>query len=311
MSEEKIAVIEEKDGSAVVELPENIDNPQSDETEDSQQVDAAADDDQDRPDDTDAVREARRARRRAKKDLIKRTNEEKDHRLTLLQRQNQDLMDRLAVIERKSHSSDIARVEKAIEDEKLRMQYAAAKMKEATDNSDGATLTKAQEMWYESRRKIEALDGLRQRVSEATNQESGAINPRVQRLANSWVESNPWYDASGEDEDSQIAKIIDQKLMKEGYDPASEDYWEELDNRLQKRLPHRYNQSYDESPKRRPKSFVTGSSREVASGAGGRNSFVLTPEQVRAMKDAGMWDDPDKRSKMIKRYAQEARNYKG
>jgi hypothetical protein len=99
--------------------------------------------------------------------------------------------------------------------------------------------------------------------------------------------------------------------MKEGYDPASEDYWDELDKRLSKRLPHRYNESYDEAPKRRPKSFVTGSSREVASSGGGRNSFVLAPEQVRAMKEAGMWDDPDKRAKMIKRYAQEARNYKG
>jgi hypothetical protein len=26
------------------------------------------------------------------------------------------------------------------------------------------------------------------------------------------------------------------------------------------------------------------------------------------MKDAGFWDDPQKRAKMIKRYAQEARN---
>lgn len=311
MSEEKIEVVEEKDGSAVVELPENIDNPQA-EPEETQSADAAADDDQDHPDDTDAVREARRARRRAKKELIKRTNEEKDHRLTLLQKQNQELMERLSVIERKSHSSDIARVDKAIEDEKLRMQYAAAKMREATDNSDGATLTKAQEMWYESRRKLEALDGLRQRVAEANTQDNSAINPRVQRMANRWIESNPWYDpANGDDEDSQIAKIIDQKLMKEGYDPASEDYWDELDKRLSKRLPHRYNESYDEAPKRRPKSFVTGSSREVASSGGGRNSFVLAPEQVRAMKDAGMWDDPDKRAKMIKRYAQEARNYKG
>jgi hypothetical protein len=25
------------------------------------------------------------------------------------------------------------------------------------------------------------------------------------------------------------------------------------------------------------------------------------------MKDAGLWDDPDKRARMIKRYAQEAR----
>ncbi len=310
MSDEKIEVIEEKDGSAVVELPDSIESPQAEEESNEQSTESSAED-EDQPGDTDAVREARRARRRAKKELIKRTNEEKDHRLTLLQRQNQELMERLSVIERKSHSSDIARVDKAIEDEKLRMQYAAAKMKEATDNSDGATLTKAQEMWYESRRKLEALDGLRTRVAEANTQESGAINPRVQRLANSWIENNSWYDPAGDDEDTQIAKIVDQKLMKEGYDPATEEYWEELDKRLSKRLPHRYNESYDETPKRRPKSFVTGSSREVAAAAGGRNSFVLAPEQVRAMKDAGMWDDPEKRAKMIKRYAQEARNYKG
>jgi len=35
---------------------------------------------------------------------------------------------------------------------------------------------------------------------------------------------------------------------------------------------------------------------------------VLEPEQVRAMKDAGMWDNLEKRNRMIKRYAQEARN---
>jgi hypothetical protein len=28
------------------------------------------------------------------------------------------------------------------------------------------------------------------------------------------------------------------------------------------------------------------------------------------MKDAGMWDDPDKRAKMIRRYAQDQRNNK-
>ena len=36
--------------------------------------------------------------------------------------------------------------------------------------------------------------------------------------------------------------------------------------------------------------------------------FVLEPEQVRAMKDAGFWDDPVKRAKMIKRYAEQSRN---
>jgi hypothetical protein len=52
---------------------------------------------------------------------------------------------------------------------------------------------------------------------------------------------------------------------------------------------------------------VTGSSRE-SSGSVNGNQFVLAPEQVRAMKDAGFWDDPEKRTKMIKRYAIEARN---
>ena len=53
--------------------------------------------------------------------------------------------------------------------------------------------------------------------------------------------------------------------------------------------------------------MVTGSSRESSSSVNG-NQFVLAPEQVRAMKDAGFWDDPEKRNKMIKRYAIEARN---
>ena len=52
---------------------------------------------------------------------------------------------------------------------------------------------------------------------------------------------------------------------------------------------------------------MTGSSRESAPRGSG-NSFVLEPEQVRAMKDAGMWDDAQKRAKMIKRYAEAARN---
>jgi hypothetical protein len=34
---------------------------------------------------------------------------------------------------------------------------------------------------------------------------------------------------------------------------------------------------------------------------------MLEPDQVRAMKDAGFWDDPVKRNSMIKRYAAEAR----
>lgn len=297
--EEEIQIEEQEDGSVVTSLPS--DEPVADQQEDG---------DEDQPNDTDAVREARRARRRAKKELIKRTNEEKDHRLTLLQRQNNELMERLAVIERKSHSSDLAKIDKAIEDQELRIQYAAAKMKEATNNSDGEGLIRAQELWYESRSKLEAIKNLKNRAVQASSQESGAIDPVLKRHADRWMEENSWYNPAGEDEDSRIAKVVDEQLVREGWDPKSEEYWDELTNRLRRRAPHLYNESHDESPRRRPKSFVTGSGRESRIRGESEGSVVLSREQVNAIKEAGMWDDPDKRQRMIKRYAQEARKYR-
>jgi hypothetical protein len=130
----------------------------------------------------------------------------------------------------------------------------------------------------------------------------------LQRHAANWMESNDWYDPNGKDPDSKVALTIDQALAEEGWNPKSAEYWDELDNRLQKYLPHRYTNNVDErTTQRRPRNVVTSSGRESAMSSGGRNSFTLNPDQVRAMKDAGMWDDPDKRAKMIRRYATEAR----
>jgi len=295
---EEIAIVESPDGSVMAELPEGVENPQ--------QEAAGGDDDADHPDDTDAQREARRNRRRAKKDHIRKSNEEKDTRLTLLAKQNQELMERLAGLERKSYSADLARLDKAIEDEELRLNYATAKMREATDNANGQAFTQAQQMWYDSKRKIEAMHGFKSRVAESGEQQSqGTVNPDAVRLAHRWIDKNPWFDQNGDDEDSQIVRVIDQKMIKEGWNPSDPDFWEELDSRLQKRIPEKYNQR-SESNRSRPRSVVTGTGRETGRASGG-NTFVLEPEQVRAMKDAGLWDDPEKRARMIKRYAAEAK----
>jgi len=295
---EDIAIVESPDGSVMAELPEGVENPQ--------QEAAGGDDDADHPDDTDAQREARRNRRRAKKDHIRKSNEEKDTRLTLLAKQNQELMERLAGLERKSYSADLARLDKAIEDEELRLNYATAKMREATDNANGTAFTQAQQMWYDSKRKIEAMHGFKSRVAESGEQQSqGTVNPDAVRLAHRWIDKNPWFDQNGDDEDSQIVRVIDQKMIKEGWNPSDPDFWEELDSRLQKRIPEKYNQR-SESNRSRPRSVVTGTGRETGRASGG-NTFVLEPEQVRAMKDAGLWDDPEKRARMIKRYAAEAK----
>ena len=316
-----IKISEDKDGGAVVELPDHIpgDNAADDKDDDNNDDEAHAeggkvegDDggDEDQPDDTEAIRAARRRRRKAKKEYVKQANVEKDIRLQNLLRQNQELQERLAVVERKTNSADLARMDKAIEDQELRLQYAKMKMAEATSASDGEAFSKAQDMWYETRRQVENLKAMKDAaVKTASAPAPSDDNRELQRQAGRWMERNPWYDPQGDDEDSEIAKIIDQKLVKEGWNPNQSEYWEELDRRLQKRLPHRYTDDTDERPARaRPRSVVTSSGRENFSGNGSKNTFVLKPEQVRAMKDAGFWDDPQKRAKMIKRYAIEARN---
>ena len=125
---------------------------------------------------------------------------------------------------------------------------------------------------------------------------------------------NPWYDPHGGNEDSEIASMIDTRMANEGWNPKTPEYWEELDNRLAKYLPHRYNGEVETSVNpstRRPRNVVTSSGRESATSSGGKgNTFTLSQEQVRAMKDAGMWDDPDKRAKMVRRYALEAKQNK-
>lgn len=307
---------EESDGSVVVNI--ESDGSEIDEHEESAEVhaseggDANSDDDENDDDndgdDASPVREARRARRKAKKEYIKRTNQEKDQRLQMLDRQNRELTERLAILERKAHSSDLAQIDRAIQEEQNNLRYAQVRMQEATDNSDGRTAIQAQEEWYEARRRIEALQSIKNQAVNTKQADGNIPDPKIVRLSNEWQDNNDWYDPDLRDEDSQIAKLVDTRMAKEGWNPATEDYWEEFDRRLQKRLPHRYTSSNNERPTRRPRSVVVGGGRESVS-ENGKIKVQIEPEKIRAMKEAGLWENPQTRKKMLERYAREQRKY--
>ena len=318
VEQEVIVIQEEKDGSATIELPNSIPSPEPQHDDDSDEADdrarqkemvvgGAVDED------AEALREQKRQKRLRRKEYHKAVSTEKDVKLTLLERQNQQLLERLSVLERKSHGSDLARLDKAIEDQDNRILFAKQKISEATATGNGDLLTNAQEMWFEARRNAEALENIKKKATAPRRQRTiQAPDPAVQNFANQWMSNNEWYDPKGRDSDSKIALTIDAALAEEGYTPQTAEFWEELDNRLQKYLPHRYtNNTNERTTQRRPRNVVTSSGREAASSSGGRNTFTLNPDQVRAMKDAGMWDDPDKRARMVARYAKEARQNNG
>jgi hypothetical protein len=307
-----LQVSEGNDGSAVVSVVEpgfpnlDVDSNRQESSSATDNFDNGADNIPDIDPEREAIRIARREERQLKKQIHKAKASESNHLINALKRQNEQMADRLAVLEKRTAGSDLARIDKAIEDGHLKLQYAKLKIKEATEMANGAALADAQEHWYESRRQVEALEALKKKVVAEPQQKNvpQAPDPMLKRHAGDWMARNDWFDPEGGDTDSQVATKIDESLVKEGWDPKSSEYWEELDNRLSKYLPHRYNTEQDDrSSNRRPRSVVTSSGRESRATTKS-NEFYISPERVRAIKEAGRWDNITERNKMIRRYAE-------
>jgi hypothetical protein len=302
------------DGSAVVDLPDDFvtDDDNSNEPVEKNEGGNVQDEEPDHPDDSEAVLAAKRARRKAKRDLAKRGREEKDAQIQALRRQNEEMQRKLAQadqrlqrVEQESHQGFVSRVEKAVQDQQVRVEYAKMKLAEAANSGDGQAMVEAQEMMYQARKDLDALENQRRQIDQHPRQQPvapAAPDPRVQRNAADWLKRNNWYKVDGSDTDSRIAKEVDVELSKEGWTPTDPDYWDELDNRLQKYLPHRYNGASDgNSAVRKPRNVVGSSGREASAAYGGtnRNQFTLSPERVKAMKEIGAWDNPERKKKMI------------
>jgi hypothetical protein len=316
----EMQIDEAQDGSAIVSLPANEDNPQADQPTKGTQDDDSDDQDDDHGEgsisddpEREAIRAARREERKLKKQLHREKIRESSHLVSALKKQNSDLANRIASLESRTSGAELARLDKAIDDAATRVEYAKMKMQEAVNTRQGEALTQAQELWYENQRQLESLKSMKDNASRQISQPKQNISQpdiAVQRNAAEWMGRNNWYDPEMKDADSKIAQALDKTLSEEGYDPSSQDYWEELDERLQKYLPHRYNVVYSASTRNsRPRSVVTSSGRET-SGNAKPNEYRLTPDRVAAIKEAGMWENIELRNKMAKKYAEYDRQQK-
>ena len=103
---------------------------------------------------------------------------------------------------------------------------------------------------------------------------------RPDRKAEDWAENNDWF---GQDEAMTFAAFgIHKKLVEEeGFDPQSDDYYSELDQRISEKFRTPANNT-----SRRPAQTVAGVSRST-SGRSGRK-VRLTPSQVAIAKKLGV-----------------------
>jgi hypothetical protein len=173
------------------------------------------------------------------------------------------------------------------------MQQAESELSRAIEMGDSAATVEAQ-------RKLTNLAIQADRAEQAKNQQAryqqqqqAAAQYRAQQpmpaqqprrpdqKAEKWALKNTWF---GQDEAMTYAAFgIHKKLVEdEGFDPQSDDYYNELDRRISDKFGGAKN-----TPSRRPAQAVAGATRTTNTGRSGKK-VRLTPSQVAIAKKLGV-----------------------
>lgn len=297
---------EQADGSVVVEIDDEADtnsDPTVDEDEEERK----------------RIREARRQERQERKQRAREREERIQRELAQEREARRQLEERLSSVERRNSGAEVAQLDSVIKQTNDAYGYFKDQIADATARNDGPGVAEATEKMVMARERLAQL----QRVKQSVQQRQSAPAPLDERLVNNaqkFMTKHSWYKPEGRDMDSQIMRNIDNAVAAEGWDPTTEAYWSELENRVKKYLPHRVARGKvqtndrggeemdgqdDDVPsvrRQKPKSPVAGSGQGSGGASGGKTVFHLSPARVQAMKDAGLWDDPAKRAKQIKAY---------
>ena len=113
---------------------------------------------------------------------------------------------------------------------------------------------------------------------EQPQQAAAPADPRAQK----WASENEWF---GKDEGMTFTAFsIHRKLIEEeGYNPQSEDYYAEIDSRMRREFPHKFEE--EKSGQRKPAQTVAPANRNVKTG---RRTVRLTQSQVAIAKKLGV-----------------------
>jgi hypothetical protein len=129
------------------------------------------------------------------------------------------------------------------------------------------------------KRKVEQQEIQKEQPVEEpwNNQQQAQPQTRPDPKAQDWAEDNKWFGA--DKALTYTAMSFHDELLNEGFDASSEEYYTEIDRRIRKEFPHKFE---DQS---KPKQKVASATRTTATG---RRTVKLTPSQVAIAKKLGV-----------------------
>jgi len=261
-----------------------------------------------RNDDEDVRRDAKRSERQRRKQNQRFARDKTREEMQWLVQQNQSLQQRLETIENQTLNFQKGSLDQDYQQALYGVTAAENQLAKAIEIGDGARVP---ELLRQRDRALADAAHIN-RVKESVGNTATPRNDTVVNMkARQWASENPWFNPSSNDPDSAIAKTVDASLVSEGFDPTTDRYWDELDRRMSKYLPHHFTDDAEDGytgPQRSGRrSPPVGGSRGTTPG---KTQVYLSTERVNALKDAGAWDDPVKRDNMLRRFAEWDRNNK-
>lgn len=253
----------------------------------------------------------RRRRREEKADRAQRRKaamERDKAELDQLRRDNAMLAQRMQAIERRSVTSDVNALQSKIHEANEEVKAAEYVIAQAVSAGNGDDVAQAMRIRDEAAMRVRELSVAHMRMTQQRPdqgrqrpEQKGLLDPIGHKLAQDWAKMNSWFDPNGTDERSREVMKIDQDLINDGYNPNSLEYWHELTSQTRSLAPGSRQQS-----KGGPR---MGSGKERAQGSS-RNEVYISPERKSAMIETGAWEDPVRRQRMLKQYAEWDRNNK-
>ena len=153
---------------------------------------------------------------------------------------------------------------------------------EAFDEGDKDRVLKAQEMLNEAQGDLKNVTSVKSRYAEEyveppeTQQQAQPVQRRDRR-AEEWAGDNEWF---GKDKIMTAAALaIDSDLKEQGYSPDDEDFYEEVNNRIQNAFPHKFGEDEErvQGNTKKPAQVVSGASR---SSPNSNRKIKLSKEDV-------------------------------
>ena len=283
MSDEKQEIMEEEDTGVEIEL----DAPEDDSSE-KPAVETADAEPAGDPDELENY--SKKVQIRIKKLTEKYRKEERDREeaVSMAQKllaENNKLRGQVKNLDKGYVNSEEARVQGEIES--VKQQY-----RNAYENGDSDAMFAAQEQLSKMALMQERVRVAKQRLSQeeaapAPEQAAPAAQPAPQKAqptpdprAQEWADKNEWF--GSDDVMTYAAFGLHKKLVEEeGFDPNSEDYYNEVDKRMRSEFPHKF-----QATKKSGGAQVApaGASATRSTAKSGRRSVKLSPSQIAMAK---------------------------